>query len=356
MLGRLQLPSGQIYAYNYHNSTSTSLSFCTASAIAFLIYPSLFPLVSPTETASLLHYLFHYTLFFPTSRLPNTMKPVKLKSPVKTSVARHDEQPDRHHDLDPACAICQVDVGTKSPDGVKETWSITPCGHIFGSVCIKRYLAITDKPLCPVCRNDLFHMCSHPVLPASYDPKKLLQSRDEAAQKAFPAGEPRHSECQFCRKQRLKLEKRQRMLEMLEGPPPPAAAAAAAEEERGEEGEEGRDGDSSGESDNEEGARTPRTKGLRWALHLAFTLARLTLDATRIRKIKALHPEDDDEGEIDDVVADSPQLPATSTRDLPPVPGLYGYWDVARKGPDWKFLAWFDSQEPKTKTTADHFS
>lgn len=281
------------------------------------------------------------------------MKSVKLKSPVKTSVARHDEHPG-HHALDPACAICQVDVGTKSPDGVREAWSITPCGHVFGSVCIKRYLAITEKPLCPVCRNDLFHVCSHPVVPASYDPKKSLQTRDEAAHRAFP-DEPRHSECRFCRKQRLRLAKRQRMLDMLEGPPPPPSPGTADDGERDE--DEERSGDSSADSEDEEGMRTPRTKGLRWALHLAFTLARLTLDATRIRKIKALHPEDEDEGEVDDiVVADSPQLPATTTRDLPPVPGLYGYWDVARKGPDWKFLAWFDSQEPKTKTTAEQFS
>lgn len=192
-------------------------------------------------------------------------------------------------------------------------------------------------------------------MPASYDPKKSLVSRDEAAQKAFP-GDPRQSECKFCRRQRIKLVKRQRMLEMLEGSPPPASAAA---EEDGEEGEaeDERSGDSSTDSEDEEGARTPRTKGLRWAIHLAFTLARLTLDATHIRKIKALHPEDDDEGETDDiVVADSPQLPATASRELPPVPGLYGYWDVAKKGPDWKFLAWFDSQEPKTKTTAEQFS
>ncbi|KAK7731732.1 hypothetical protein SLS53_008676 [Cytospora paraplurivora] len=288
----------------------------------------------------------------------------KLKSPVKTSVARHDEHPE-HQTLDPACAICQVDVGTKSPDGVKESWSITPCGHVFGSVCIKRYLAITEKPLCPVCRTDLFHLCSHPVLPVSYDPKKSLQSRDEAAEKAFP-GEPRHGECRFCQKQRLKLARRQRRLEMLEGPSPGTGEEVRADDQDEHEHEheseqehqhELDDYSSSTDSEGEEGERTPRTKGLRWALHLAFTLARLTLDATRIRKMKTLHTEYDDEDESDDMAAaDSPQLQATPTRDLPPVPGLYGYWDVAKKGPDWKFLAWFDSQEPKTKTTAEQFS
>lgn len=382
MLGRLQLPcrQTQIYTYNTcHNSTpiSASLSFScwTVSAAALLIHPALVPLISLTDTASLLHCLVHPRPSS-TSTSTSTMKSVRMKSPAKASVARHDEHPE-HHALDPACAICQVDVGTRSPDGVKESWSITPCGHVFGSVCIKRYLAITDKPLCPVCRTDLFHACSHPVLPATFDPRKHapLQSRDDAAREAFPGGEPRRGDCRFCRKQRLKAARRQRRLEMLEGPSPAEAAAEAGHgSEHGSEHEHEReiesDGDSGGggssssgntDSESEEEHRTRRTKGLRWALHLAFTLARLTLDATHIRKIKALHPEDDDDegeggGDDDIVMADSPQLPATSSRDLPPVPGLYGYWEVAKKGPDWKFLAWFDSQEPKTKTTPEQFS
>ncbi|KAL1881934.1 hypothetical protein Daus18300_000988 [Diaporthe australafricana] len=273
------------------------------------------------------------------------MKSVKLKSPVKTSVARQEEHSDLHT-VDPACAICQVDVGTKSPDGIKEGWSITPCGHVFGNVCIKRYLSITDKPLCPVCRTDLFHICSHPVLPASYDSKKSKLTREEAARTSFP-GDPRNSDCPYCRQQRLRLARRQRVQEMLEGGPREVA-----------EGRSDSDSDSDSE-DGMEGTRTPRTKGLRWALsalRIANALARLTLDVTHIRKIKSLHPEDDEGAESDMIVADSPQLVPTSNRDLPPVPGTYGYWDVAKKGPDWKFLAFYDSQEPKTKTTPDQFS
>ncbi|KAL2290588.1 hypothetical protein FJTKL_15634 [Diaporthe vaccinii] len=311
MLGRLQLPFTQT------NTSNSPSPFCWALAAALLTHPFVFPLVSFTTTADLLDYISCCPPnLSPLSR--GIMKSVKLKSPVKTSVARHDDHPDLH-DIDPACAICQVDVGTKSPDGIKEGWSITPCGHVFGNVCIKRYLSITDKPLCPVCRTDLFHICSHPILPAAYDRKKSRLTRDEAAAVSFP-GDPRNSDCPFCRQQRLKLARRQRVQEMLEGGP--------------RETPEGRSDTESDSDDDMEGTRTPRTKGL--------------------RKMKSLHPEED-EGEENDM-ADSPQLVPTSNRDLPPIPGGYGYWDVAKKGPDWKFLAFYDSQEPKMKTTADQFS
>lgn len=339
MLGRLQLPFTQTNA-----STSPS-PFCWALAAALLTHPFLYPLVSFTTTADLLDYISCCpSNLAPLSR--GIMKSVKLKSPVKTSVAQHEDHPDLH-DIDPACAICQVDVGTKSPDGIKEGWSITPCGHVFGNVCIKRYLSITDKPLCPVCRTDLFHLCSHPVLPATYDRKKSRLTREEAARVSFPC-DPRNSDCPYCRQQRLKLARRQRVQEMLEG-----GRRQPAEDRSDSES----DSDGDDDDDDMDGTRTPRTKGLRWALsalRVANALARLTLDVTRIRKMKSLHPEED-EGEDNDL-ADSPQLVPTSNRDLPPVPGAYGYWDVAKKGPDWKFLAFYDSQEPKMKTTPDQFS
>lgn len=43
-----------------------------------------------------------------------------------------------------------------------------PCGHRFGSYCIKRYLSLTadEEPLCPICRHVAYHdACGHPVLP-----------------------------------------------------------------------------------------------------------------------------------------------------------------------------------------------
>lgn len=83
--------------------------------------------------------------------MPKSLRLPKTPIKTKTSTVRHDEHFERHV-IEPACPICQVDIGTKSPEGVKEGYAVTPCGHVFGSVCIKKYLAITDKPLCPVCR------------------------------------------------------------------------------------------------------------------------------------------------------------------------------------------------------------
>lgn len=147
-------------------------------------------------------------------------------------------------------------------------------------------------------------------------------------------------------------------------------------------------------------------KATRWALHTAsytmhmtIALARLTLDAAGVRKIKTckhqtgdLDSEEDvsgssssehdegDEDENEDVDQDdeddrdevrsnasdspiaeypdpprSPPLPA-SRSGLPPVPGPYGHWDLANKERDWKFLSWYNGQEPKINPPREHYS
>ncbi|KAK4148207.1 uncharacterized protein C8A04DRAFT_24005 [Dichotomopilus funicola] len=69
---------------------------------------------------------------------------------------------------DITCLICHEPIGTRNVEGVKEDWSMLPCGHRFGSHCIKRYLGLTadEQPLCPICRHVAYHdPCGHPVLP-----------------------------------------------------------------------------------------------------------------------------------------------------------------------------------------------
>lgn len=65
------------------------------------------------------------------------------------------------------CPICQEPVGRPTPEGVTEAWSSLPCGHRFGSVCIKRWLGLVadERPACPVCRRTATHMCGHPAVP-----------------------------------------------------------------------------------------------------------------------------------------------------------------------------------------------
>lgn len=83
------------------------------------------------------------------------------------------------------CPICQEPVGSPSPEGTIEGWSVLPCGHRFGSRCIKYYLGLVadERPSCPICRLPAHHRCDHPVLPA------LLDAHKAGPQKNIPAEE-----------------------------------------------------------------------------------------------------------------------------------------------------------------------
>jgi len=69
------------------------------------------------------------------------------------------------------CPICQEPVGQWTAEGIIEKWSQLPCGHRFGSHCIKMWLGMavpgdySRRPVCPVCRGPASHACGHPVLP-----------------------------------------------------------------------------------------------------------------------------------------------------------------------------------------------
>lgn len=276
--------------------------------------------------------------------------------------------------LDPECAICQVQIGKKSPDGVKEGYAVTPCGHVFGSVCIKTYLAITEKPQCPICRTDLFHHCSHPVQPALYEYKKSRISPAETAATTFP-DQVRKVDCQYCRNRKIELMKRLRRREILEAAR--SASGVSSSSSSGSASESSADGSGEGETESSGESPSHGTKATRWALHTFYVtvaLAKLTLDAAGIRKIK-MHPHGDHESapsssngsevedydeeveDADNFMPDSPTSPPVGTRNgLPPVPGPYGHWDLAKKDRDWKFLSWYNEQEPKINPPREHYS
>jgi len=100
--------------------------------------------------------------------------------------------------VETTCPICQEPVGSRNPEGITEDWSSLPCGHQFGSHCIKHYLRIVadDRPSCPICRQTAYHVCGHPVLPTvinststCIDAKKTIE-RVQNLQSTF---------CGFCR-------------------------------------------------------------------------------------------------------------------------------------------------------------
>ncbi|KAK4467074.1 hypothetical protein QBC42DRAFT_960 [Cladorrhinum samala] len=95
-------------------------------------------------------------------------------------------------ETDPACPICQEPVGQKTPEGNTETWSELPCGHRFGSTCIKQYLGIVaeERPQCPICRQKAYHACDHPVLPVVLKDNglsKQLSRWDNNKKRGLPA-------------------------------------------------------------------------------------------------------------------------------------------------------------------------
>ena len=108
---------------------------------------------------------------------------------------------------DITCLICQEPVGSRSPEGITESWSMLPCGHSFGSHCIKTYLGIAadEHPLCPICRHAAYHdSCGHPVLPFVLGPDGTHRNLvTDASGKVFP---PTREEdlktvsCGYCRK------------------------------------------------------------------------------------------------------------------------------------------------------------
>ncbi|KAK3308193.1 uncharacterized protein B0T15DRAFT_490786 [Chaetomium strumarium] len=95
----------------------------------------------------------------------------RMRSGSGVTVKREQTNPPQTQysdDVGKECPICHECVGSRSPEGIRETWSMLPCGHHFGSHCIKRYLGISadDEPLCPLCRDRAYHeACGHPVLP-----------------------------------------------------------------------------------------------------------------------------------------------------------------------------------------------
>ncbi|KAL1842038.1 hypothetical protein VTJ49DRAFT_6108 [Mycothermus thermophilus] len=123
---------------------------------------------------------------------------------------------------DTNCLICQEPVGEPNPEGIIETWSMLPCGHIFGSYCIKRYLCVAadDQPLCPICRSRAHHdPCGHPVLPfvlrpdGSHPDLVLVDASSGRVRPPTSLDDLLTSACQYCRDLEERRKKRQRRLE-----------------------------------------------------------------------------------------------------------------------------------------------
>lgn len=65
------------------------------------------------------------------------------------------------------CNICREEIGKVSPEDTMETAVRTPCGHIFGNICILTWLQDSRNPTCPICRS-LFSIHTH-QFPEGYE-------------------------------------------------------------------------------------------------------------------------------------------------------------------------------------------
>jgi hypothetical protein len=117
---------------------------------------------------------------------------------VKGLSLTKEEKPNSSVYVDTACPICQEPVGQRTPEGKIESWSKLPCGHKFGSHCIKHWLRMVaeERPCCPMCRQNASHLCGHPVLP-----ELLNHNRKTTSDIGKPAGKLdmlQFTNCVFC--------------------------------------------------------------------------------------------------------------------------------------------------------------
>ncbi|KAL2135364.1 hypothetical protein VTI74DRAFT_8890 [Chaetomium olivicolor] len=165
------------------------LSACHGHTASYLHFGSMSDLKRPPPSGlrqfllSVFSHIFHFPAivvkslgtFIYTGFLVLTMRrTIRRRTDTKTQTTTSDKQISTTH-VEAVCPICQEPIGVRNAEGITERWSMLPCGHHFGSFCIKHYLAIAadEQPPCPICRSPAFHdECGHPVLPT------VLESHD----------------------------------------------------------------------------------------------------------------------------------------------------------------------------------
>ena len=83
-------------------------------------------------------------------------------SPLCSSESQTKELPVAHR-----CSICKERIGLERLDGETEEAYILPCSHVFGSICITRWLECDSlHQNCPNCRRKMiYRTCGHAIKP-----------------------------------------------------------------------------------------------------------------------------------------------------------------------------------------------
>jgi len=75
-------------------------------------------------------------------------------------------QPVAETSSDTACTICSETLHAVRSDGTTEIPYKLPCSHVFGSICIIRWLEDSPQQDCPHCRRRMVHSgCGHLIMP-----------------------------------------------------------------------------------------------------------------------------------------------------------------------------------------------
>ncbi|KAG4025721.1 hypothetical protein MFRU_052g00400 [Monilinia fructicola] len=105
---------------------------------------------------------------------PTKPQPEGCLSPSSSSDLLEDISPQR-------CMICNEEIGSSSSGGEVESAFMLPCSHVFGSICILRWLE-TDSPHqnCPQCRRKMVYTeCGHLIRPCEVmSAPKCVQEAD----------------------------------------------------------------------------------------------------------------------------------------------------------------------------------
>jgi len=84
------------------------------------------------------------------------------------------------------CTICNETLGDTRVDDTIETPSILPCGHVFGNLCISRWLHDSKHQNCPICRRRMtYRSCGHTVRPLAVSENPQLVKEDDMPEKCL---------------------------------------------------------------------------------------------------------------------------------------------------------------------------
>jgi len=85
------------------------------------------------------------------------------------------------------CSICNEIIGVSRADNLVENAAVLPCSHIFGELCISRWLESDSlHHNCPICRRRMiYEECGHTIRPCGISRAPSFVEEKEMPKKCF---------------------------------------------------------------------------------------------------------------------------------------------------------------------------